>query len=310
MEITSYNPLQEASYSLYSSLAEKIQTVDSTDVSSFKDLIEMMMPMMMMQSFSSSMGSGGSSGENSFGLNINSIMAPVMLNLMEAMMSKMLSQTEENSVDAKSSVALQVDLSAAQSIHINQFEAELQVGGDGANANCGPTSLVIALRALGIDLVDESGGNAGSAVDMARRMMVADAARDGITASGARSEAEHSTWTNFGDLTRGATAMGVQAVQISPDAQSIKEAIEGGSKVIISGTFSGKYPLPWTGDRGSDNSSAPGGATGHIVAVTGYDSNLGQFIINDPARKSAFMVDAATLTRFMSGNAGALALSR
>ncbi len=138
--------------------------------------------------------------------------------------------------------------------------------------------------------------------------MVADSARV-VFCPRQRSETEHSTWTNFSDLTRGATAAGVSAVGITPDAQSIKNALETGSKVIISGTFSGKYPPPWTGDRGSDNSSAPGGATGHIVAVTGYDSATGQFIVNDPARNNAFLVDAQTLTNFMSGNAGALALS-
>ncbi len=128
MDITSYNPLQETSSSLYSILADKIQSVKTDDVSSFKDIIEMMMPMMMMQSLSSSMGSGGGSEENSFGFSVSSIMAPVMLNLMEALMSKALSGSEDSSETTETATPLQVDLSTAQSIQINQFDAELAVG--------------------------------------------------------------------------------------------------------------------------------------------------------------------------------------
>lgn len=306
----SFNPIQQTSLELMTKLTDQLSEVDSSDpVGSFKEILEIMMPIMTLQSFSSSMGMDSQSGQNNFGINLNLIMAPVMMTLMEELMSKQLSALDEGAQESEVAKLVEVgDLSAAKAIHVNQFEAERLAGGDGANANCGPTSLVIALRALGIDLAEaQSGGNAGTAVDMARQMMVADPARDGIGANGGRSEAEHSTWTNFGDLARGASAAGVENWPVTPDSHDIRKVLEEGGKVIISGTFTGKYPLPWTGDRGTDNSSAPGGATGHIVAVTGLDEK-GNFIVNDPARKTPLIVSGQTLDNFMSGNAGAMGL--
>ena len=83
-----------------------------------------------------------------------------------------------------------------------------------------------------------------------------------------------------------------------------------GAKVIVSGTFVGKDPLPWFGDSGNDETTAPGFATQHIVAVTAYNSANNTFTINDPARKSPLQVDAKTLEYFMEGNRGALALTK
>jgi hypothetical protein len=202
------------------------------------------------------------------------------------------------------------DLSG-QSVHINQFAAEISVGGDGANANCGPTSLTIALHALGLKVAGETAStSSGQAVDLARKSMAVDASKDGVDSSGNRIESEHSTFTNFAELKRGARAAGAAVRDINPSASTIQTALESGAKVIISGTFVGKSPLPWTGDRGSDNQSAPGGATAHIVAVTGYDAQSGTFTVNDPARNTVIQVDAETLQYFMQGNAGAIAISR
>lgn len=199
----------------------------------------------------------------------------------------------------------------AKAYQINQFTAEREVGGDGRNANCGPTSLTMALHSLGLCVKGEtSETSTGRQVDLARLSMVSDSGRDGVNGSGQRSEAEHSTYTNFTDLTRGASAAGATPVRIQPTQEAISSALQKGAKVVISGTFSGKSPLPWTGDRGSDNSYAPGGATAHIVAVTGYNSETGKFVVNDPARLTPIEVDGQTLEYFMSGNAGALSISK
>ncbi|MCJ7624404.1 MAG: C39 family peptidase [Anaerolineaceae bacterium] len=202
-------------------------------------------------------------------------------------------------------------LEDAGKIHINQFDAEISVGGDGANANCGPTSLAIGLHALGIPVLGEGTiTNSGLTVDLARKSMVADAARDGMGANGQRLESEHSTWTNFEDLDRGARAAGAKTGRITATAKDVMESLVGEGIVIVSGTFTGKYPLPWTGDRGVDNQSAPGNATGHIVAVTGYDPSSGAFIVNDPARKEPLIIDAKKLDYFMQGKAGAIEIRR
>jgi hypothetical protein len=202
-------------------------------------------------------------------------------------------------------------LEDARKIHTNQFDAEISVGGDGANANCGPISLAIGLHALGIPVQGETIlTNSGPSVDLARKCVVSEAARDGIGAGGQRIESEHSTWTNFEDLDRGARSAGAVTGRITSTATDIKESLMQGCIVIISGTLMGKYPLPWTGDQGVDNQGAPGNATGHIVVVTGYDSTSGKFIVNDSARREPLIVDVQKLDYFMQGNAGAISIRR
>lgn len=284
-------------------------STSSTDTE-FKDMMKMMMTMMSMQSMSSGIsGSSSSEDSNSMGFDFNSFMMPVMFSMMEKLMAKTVNEsqtTTETTSDAKNISSL----ADAESLQINQFSAEKSVGGDGINSNCGPTSLVMALHALGLKVSGEdSSTNGGKAVELARRSMVADSARDGIDSNGRRSESENNTFTNFTDLMRGAKAAGADAEIIDADSSSIQDALGDGKKVIISGTFSGKYPLPWTGDMGSDSSSAPGNATAHIVAVTGYDSETGNFIVNDPARLSPLEVSASDLDYFMQGNAGAMTVS-
>jgi hypothetical protein len=194
---------------------------------------------------------------------------------------------------------------------INQFDSDRQAGGDGVNSNCGPTSLVMALHQQGLKVAGETNGtSSGKAIELARKSMAANSSYDGLTARGNYSEAENNIYTDFPDLARGAVAAGAQAKMINPTTTSISQAISGGSSVIVSGTFSGKSPLPWTGDRGSDNKSAPGNAGSHIILVSGYNASSNSFTINDPARSKPIQVSAAALSSFMEGNPGAIAIHR
>jgi hypothetical protein len=207
--------------------------------------------------------------------------------------------------------ASQISLSQAQGLQINQFAADKEMGGDGVNSNCGPTALVMALHGLGLSFKGDSDSvSNGEEVDLARRMMVADKARDGVDSRGNRAENELNSYTDFDDLARGVQAAGGSSQMIGENAASIRSALMSGARVVISGTFAGKSPLPWTGDRGPDNHSAPGGATKHIVTVSGYDSQTNSFIINDPARLTPLRVSSAALDNFMDGNAGAMAVRR
>ena len=197
----------------------------------------------------------------------------------------------------------------AQAAHINQFTASLQNGGSGVNADCGPTSLVMALHELGLRTTGEtSTSTAGQAIDLARLSMANNPAKDGVTAQGAYSAAEHDTFTDFTDIKRGAQAAGAKTTTLNPTAADIMHSLQEGGKVIASGTFAGKSPLPWTGDSGFDNQTAPGNAAGHFVEVSAYDPFTKLFTINDPARSAPHQVSAATLDYFMAGNAGAMAL--
>lgn len=199
--------------------------------------------------------------------------------------------------------------SVRAAVQINQFAAEKQVGGDGINSNCGPTSLVMALHRLGIPVAGEtSDTNNGELVDLARKSMAINSSYDGIDSRGRRVESEHNVYTDFEDLAHGASQAGAKSRMINPTGSGIRKALQTGSSVIISGTFLGKSELPWTGDRGSDNQSAPGNAGNHIVLVSKYDASTGLFTVNDPARLTTKQVSAEALEGFMEGNAGAIAI--
>jgi hypothetical protein len=287
---------------LMTMLMQKLSNANSSSNSSsaaeFSDIMKLMIPMMAMQTFNMSGDSNRSSGSSlGMGSSVSSMMAPIMMSLME----KILSENVNSELSSGASTS---------QVHINQFSAEKAAGGDGINANCGPTSLVMALHSLGLKVKGETSSSSdGDLIDLARKSMVTDASRDGIDKNGNRSDAEHNTFTNFNDLTRGAEAAGAKASRITPAASSIKNALLTGSKVIVSGTFVGKTPLPWTGDSGTDDNKAPGNATKHIIAITGYNQSQGKFIVDDPARKSTLLVTASQLEAFMDGNAGALAVS-
>ena len=311
-------PIASSLSSINPNLTNPDRSLSTTD--EIKDTFKQMMQMMMLNSSATSMSGlmgGDSSGSEdslmgssgSGGMPGMDMMIPMMMiSLLEKLLSKDLTTTDTPTKTTQT--PSMTTLEDARGLHINQFQADLQAGGDGKNANCGPTSLAMALHALGLKVAGESIGTiAGQAIDLARRSMVTDPARDGVDAAGNRVDSELSTFTNFDDLARGANAAGATSARIDANADSILAALQKGAKVIASGTFTGKYPLPWTGDRGRDNQTAPGGATAHIVSVTGYDSTSGQFIINDPARLAPLTVSSSTLDYFMQGNAGALSLS-
>ncbi|HRE29184.1 MAG TPA: hypothetical protein PK954_21240, partial [Anaerolineales bacterium] len=80
--------------------------------------------------------------------------------------------------------------------HVNQFDAEISLGGDGRNTNCGPASLVMALNAVGLS-IGSSSLTSGEAVVLARKKMVNDTSRDGVDATGRYLERENNNFTNL-----------------------------------------------------------------------------------------------------------------
>jgi len=258
----------------------------------FDEMLQVMM-------FSSQLDgmSSASSGSSSSLFGSDLFMMPFMMNLVEQLMA-----TRMGSLEAGTPLEL------ASMIQINQFEAEMQLGGDGINANCGPASLAMAMRSLGA--APYSGGMDGGLVDYARRLMIDDPQRDGLGAGGMRAEWEHNSYTSLAEIAQGAENGGLESHRLTPSSSAIIMAVQSGARVIASGTFRGKEPLPWTGDTERDFYRAPGGATEHFVLVSGYDDRTGKLIINDPARHSPIAVYPHQLDEFMRGNEGALAVYR
>lgn len=279
------------------------------DTTDFQSLLALMLLGFNMQGVSSnSFGSSDTEADqNIMGFSFSSLMAPLMLTLLEQILAKNTRESmSQNTVPGSIS-----SVGEAIRYHINQFDAESQIGGDGINANCGPTSLAIALHALGLRVKGEdTSTSSGRAIELARLSMVNDPSRDGVDEYGNRVDSENNTFTNFDDLMHGAQAAGARAKLLETNAASVRSALEEGAKVVVSGTFVGKNPLPWTGDRGRDNQGAPGNATKHLVAITAYDPKTGTFILNDPARNIPLAITSSALENFMAGNAGALAIYR
>jgi len=255
----------------------------------FQEVLQVMMFSSQLGEMQNSSSSGQASIFNS------SLFMPLMIGLME--------QLFQIQMDSSSDLP---PLEMAKGIHINQFNAEREQGDAGPNANCGPASLAMALRAAGV-VPEVSNGNL---VDFARRVMVNEASRDGVDGNGLRADWEHNSYTSLIEIARGAEKTGFHTRRISADSTSIIQALQNGAQVIISGTFRNKSPLPWTGDSSNDYLSSPGGATEHFVLVSGYDERTGKVIINDPARLSPLTVYPSALDYFMQGNDGALALHR
>lgn len=311
--IVSVQPGTSASVSLDrgSSSAEGKQALQE-----FSDTLRILLLTQLMSSFQSSSNTGlvngaGDNAGTSAGMDMGLMSS--MISMYEQLISQQIQKAAPEASQGTTELASlgQAVSGAAQTAfhHINQFLAELQVGGDGRNADCGPTSLVMALHQLGLSVAGEtSDTNDGEAVGLARRSMVNSRDRDGVDANGNRVDAEHSTFTNFNDLARGAAAAGAKSQILPASAAGIRSALQSGASVIASGTFAGKYPLPWTGDRGIDNNTAPGHATAHLIEVSAYDPSSNTFTVHDPARSQVTQVSAAALENFMAGNAGAMGL--
>ncbi|MCK6509161.1 SH3 domain-containing protein [Myxococcota bacterium] len=205
---------------------------------------------------------------------------------------------------------------SASAHYINQFTAETQVGGDGRNANCGPTSTLIAMRSQGLEIPGipgiEGNGTDGAAVQATRYHMYngVDNNRDGVNADGTSYSLngagnENSTYTGFGGIERAVAAAGGTTAMINPaTAENIATAIQNGQSVVISGNF-----LDSEGNVKTDTWAQGGGAKEHLVAITGMTAD-GNFIVCDPAHPSSAPIIATPeqVNSFMSGNAGAIAI--
>lgn len=248
--------------------------------------------------------------------------------------------------------------------YIHQFDAETQVSyttadgvevdGDGRNGNCGPTSVVMALRAQGLSLPDipgiEHNGTDGADIQAARFHMYNDLEgnefRDGVVLQDPDNPDagfeyapmngtgnENSQFTGFPGVANAVDAAGGEAVGIPATSEGVAEAINDGASVVISGSFLEPNEAPVMAAEGeprnelgqlidgegnvvmarpakTDTWARGGGATEHLVAVTGMTEE-GNFIVSDPAHPSRGPIIAtpAELDAFMRGNPGAMAIS-
>jgi uncharacterized protein YvpB len=176
------------------------------------------------------------------------------------------------------------------------------------NVDCGPSSLVMALSALGINV---PGTTLLEKVTNARKSMatvidnngnrIVNFSNDGIDENGNFYLPEHqgeSHYTNLNNVVNGANDLNANAYRVRPASiENLKTELQNEKKLVISGTFSNKTGL-WESCSGD-----------HIIAIVEYDSSRG-FHIADPMTNGLQWVSEQQISKFMENNSGAAAISK
>lgn len=145
--------------------------------------------------------------------------------------------------------------------HIAQFAGKYLPDGPSMRPNCGPASVTMALRMIGLDIPGFSGQNSEAVLDKAR-----------ILATGKN---DTSVGTTDSELE---TLIGKSGGQWSEsnNFEEIKGWVKQGIPVVLSGN-----PAHGWNSRYSADQVQPFDG-GHWVTVSGYDNATGHYIVNDP----------------------------
>lgn len=145
--------------------------------------------------------------------------------------------------------------------HIAQFAGKYLPDGPAMRPNCGPASVTMALRMVGLDIPGFSGQNSEAVLDKAR-----------ILATGRN---DTSVGTTDAELETLISKSGAQWSE-SNNFNEITGWIKQGIPVVLSGN-----PAHGWNHRYSSDQVYPFNG-GHWVTVSGYDSATGHYIVNDP----------------------------
>ncbi len=165
------------------------------------------------------------------------------------------------------------------------------------SSDCGPTSLAMGLKALGI-----GGGTNQERTNAARFAMFNgfDSSKDGVDGNGNFAANEHQGtlgYTNTDDIKRGATAAGARPYDVG-SSSDIARAVGSGNPVVLAGENSGSI-------YGNGNGIDYNG--GHFILVSGYDPKSDTFTINDPlSHGGALQISRAQLEAYQTGPGVAL----
>ncbi len=180
----------------------------------------------------------------------------------------------------------------SNAIHMNQFEGDP----NGRNADCGPTSLAMALK--GVNLTPggaEANASTVDTIQASRQAMYTNSdgkpivtdqfdstIKDGVDSNGNRVDSEHSTFTTLEAIKRGAENSGATAEKIT-GLNSVNSQLNEGHPVVLLG----KGTIP-----ASDYKD------GHFVTVSGYDEKTGMYMVNDPTGKGPVQCTKEDLEKY------------
>jgi hypothetical protein len=172
-----------------------------------------------------------------------------------------------------------------QSVHVTQVPSKYNPHPAAGNRDCGPASVVMALRMLGMKAPGASTGGEAQ-IDRVR-----------VLATGSNS---HTTATTNFELERALSAAGASTTEVA-SIEDVERAVLAGKPVVLNGNprnagaygprFSAKQMTPYSG--------------GHWITVTGYDKRADRFIVNDPLSKvGAIKVTRKELSAYLGSSLG------
>jgi hypothetical protein len=145
--------------------------------------------------------------------------------------------------------------------HIAQFAGKYLPDGPTMRPNCGPASVTMALRMIGLDVPGFSGQNSEAVLDKAR-----------VLATGTNNVSVGTTDSELESLISKSGAKWSE----STDFNQMTDWVRQGIPVVLSGN-----PAHGWNSRYSSDQVYPFDG-GHWVTVSGYDNASGHYIVNDP----------------------------
>ncbi|MCW2956675.1 MAG: hypothetical protein JWO69_1544 [Thermoleophilia bacterium] len=145
--------------------------------------------------------------------------------------------------------------------HIAQFAGKYLPDGPTMRPNCGPASVTMALRMVGLDIPGFSGQNSEAVLDQAR-----------ILATGKNDTSVGTTDAELETLINKSGAQWSETTDFNQMTGWVKQGIP----VVLSGN-----PAHGWNSRYSSDQVFPFDG-GHWVTVSGYDAATGHYIVNDP----------------------------
>jgi len=145
--------------------------------------------------------------------------------------------------------------------HIAQFAGKYLPDGPAMRPNCGPASVTMALRMIGLDIPGFNGQNSEAVLDKAR-----------IIATGKN---DITVGTTDAELERLITASGAKWSETTSFPE-VTNWVKQGIPVVLSGNPAYGWNSRYTPDQVYPFNG------GHWVTVSGYDQATGNYIVNDP----------------------------
>jgi len=178
----------------------------------------------------------------------------------------------------------------AQAVHMTQYRSmTLPDGPPIGNANCGPTSAVMGLRLLGLDVPGFHGERTEQVIDAAR-----------LIATGSL---DRSLGTTKSQQARILVAGGA-SIHGTIDLDEALAAVRAGAVALVGGDFNAPQWKAMSG-RPSVDESTP---AAHAIVVSSFDRERQQYWVNDPLLTTPRSVTRTQLDSF-TGTTGGGALA-